>query len=288
MAEQDIKKSIEKLVDEIIKTEASDATVQKSDFPVGDGEISSGSPTSVSANGGKDKIKSESPDSKEQKPEEAKKAESCDDDKDEDDKKKKDKMKKSDEVAKAEDKKDDKKDDDKDEDKDDKKKKPAFMKKSVEELSAHLDEEELELIKAWREEATKEEEVVAKSVPAQTQEQKGEELTKSLTKVVESAIEPLKKALAEKDEMIKGMNEKIQKMASQPAYDRRSISNLETLEKSGAQTQEISKSQIVEKLLELQLAGKGVSSHHIAEFEATRNISDPHVKAMVFKELKIN
>lgn len=272
MTEQEkLQKSIDNVVEKILGTETqpTDQNVEKA------------MPSSLPANGGEDRIRSGSPLTEEQKLMEEKK-------------KKEDEAKKAAEeaaasentVAKAEDCDEDDKDD-----KDEMKKKHMKMKKSLEELSAHLDEEELELIKAWREESDKEE-TVAKSATVQEepkQEPKQEDLAKSLAKVVEEQIAPLKKALDEKDTLIKNMSDKIEKMASQPAYDRRSISNLETLEKSGAEaSQTISKSTVTEKLLQLQLAGKGVNSHHIAEFEATGNISDPAVKAMVFKELKLN
>lgn len=268
--EQDIKKSIEKVVDEILKpTEEAKPTEET--------KVEKAMPSSSPANGGEDKIRSGSPNCEEQsamdkKKEEAKKAESEDD---EDEKKKKEKMKK------AEDEKDE---DEKDEKKDMKKK----MKKSIEELSAHLDEEELELVKAWREETSKEE-VITKAEPVtEKKEEPKEDFAKSLTKVLEEQLAPLKKAIEDKDAALKGLTEKVEKMASQPAYDRRSISNLETLEKSGAsETREISKAQVLEKMLELQLAGKGVTSHHIGEFEATKNISDPRVKELVFKELNV-
>jgi hypothetical protein len=277
VAEKITKEMVEKLVDDIVKAEV----VEKS------------MPNSTPANGGEDKIRSGSPYNEEEaamdkkKKDEAKKAADSEDDK-KDDKKdedkeeeaKKAKMKKSEEVVKAEKKDDDKDEDDKD-DKKDAKKKPAFMKKSIEELSSHLDEEELELVKAWREQPAVEETV------AKSQAVESDDLAKSLSKAVESALEPLKKSLAEKDTLIKTMNEKIEKIASQPAYDRRSISTLETLEKAGANTQEISKSQIKEKLLSLQLAGKGVTSHHVAEFEGTNNISDARIRDLVFNELKI-
>lgn len=270
MSKEQIQKSIEKVVDEILAKPTETKTEE--------GKVEKAMPTSVSANGGEDKIRSGSPNCEEQaamdkKKEEAKKAEDDKED-DEDEKKKKEKMKKAE---------DDK--EDKDEDKDDKKDMKKKMKKSIEELSAHLDDEELELVKAWREETSKEEPIV-KAAPVV--EEKKEDLAKSLAKVLEEQIAPLKKAIEDKDAALKGLTEKVEKMASQPAYDRRSISNLETLEKSGAtQAQEVSKSQVLEKMLELQLAGKGVTSHHIGEFEATKNISDPRVRELVFKELNI-
>jgi len=288
VTEQEIKKSIEKLVDDIMKPEAA-APATKTE------EVIKAMPTKLAVNGGKDEIKSGSPHQEEQQASEAKKAKK-EDDEDEDDKddekEKKDKMKKSDEtpkteeVAKAED-----CDDDADEDKEEKKEKKdkKKMKKSIEELSAHLDEDEIELIKAWREESEKEE-TVAKADPAveEKKDHKEEDLAKTLSKVMEDSIAPLKKALEEKDELIKSLTDKVEKMASQPAYDRRSIANLEPLEKSGdSQYQELTKSQVAAKMLDLQLAGKGVTSHNIAEFEATGNISDKVVRDMLFNELKL-
>jgi hypothetical protein len=262
---KEMQKAVDSVVEQLIGQEQKSETVEKA------------MPTSLPANGGKDEIRSGTP-LMEQKELEAKK-----------DKAKKSEEEteesKEDKVEKAEDcKYDDKMKKDDKKDKDDKKK----MKKSLAELAEVLDEEELELIKAWREEASAE--TITKSETAQEEkETEQEDITKSLAKVVEEQIAPLKKALDEKDALIKGMSEKIEKMASQPAYERRSISNLETLEKSGASNaQELSKSQVAERMLEMQLAGKGVTSRHIAEFEATGNISDPNVRAIVFKELKLN
>lgn len=291
MNEQEMRKAVEKMVSEIMSQNTTQEEV--TEIKKSEGEISSGSPTDLAANGGKDKIKSGSPDSKEQKmmgEDKAKKAE----DKEEDEKKEKESKEKEEKekMKKAEEKDEDEKEEKKEEDKEAKKAypKPSKMKKSIEELSAHLDEDELELIKAWREEESSEE--VAKSETAakeQKEETQEESLAKSLSKAFEEQIAPLKKAMEDKDALIKSMSDKIEKLASQPAYDRRSISTLETLEKSGSEgTQELSKSQITEKMLGLQLAGKGVTSHHIAEFEATGNISDANVKAIVFKELKLS
>lgn len=262
--QDEIKKSIDNVVDQILNIEKS-------------------MPISLDANGGQDKICSGTPlqteaELKAAKEDEAKKA-----------------KEKSDEesVAKA---KEDKKEDDEDEDEEDDEKKNskkdskkddkklAFMKKSVEELASVLDEEELELIKAWREQPAEEE--IAKSKTAESEiSDKSEDLKKALADIVA----PIQKAMSEKDDLIKSLGDKIEKMASQPAYDRRSISTLEALEKSGSQeSQTISKKQVTDKMLELQIAGKGVTSHHIGEFEATGNISDAMVKSLVFKELKLN
>lgn len=284
MTEQEqLKKSIDNIVEKILETDKpTDQKIAKagSEFPTKDGEISSGSPEGVSANGGKDRIKNDSPMTEEEKLMEEKKKKEAEAKKSEEEKADADK------VSKAKDCDDDKDEDDKDKKKDEMKKKK--MKKSLEALSEHLDDEELELIKAWREQpaeaATEQTETVAKSTTAAPEADKGEDLKKALSEL----IAPLQKAMEDKDSLIKSLGEKIEKMASQPAYDRRSISSLEALEKSGEQSQTISKSNVTDKLLALQLAGKGVNSHHIAEFEATGNISDPAVKAMVFKELKLN
>ena len=229
--------------------------LKKSVEEIVNGIMTKAMPENAEANGGQDKIHSGSPMTEEQKAEEAKKAA----------------------AAEAESK---EKDESKEEEQEEAKKAKKGMKKSISELADVLDEEELELIKAWREEEQKEEQIT-KAQPAQ------EDLAKALTKAVTDAVAPLKKAMEDKDSLIKSLSDKVEKMASQPAYDRRSISNLETVEKSGAATQELSKSQITDKMLGMQIAGKGVTSHHIAEFEATGNISDPLVKSLVFKELKI-
>src|SRR5690606_16711130 len=202
-------------------------------------------PSSTPANGGEDKIKSGSPLTEEQKAEEAKKAREAEE------KAKAD----ADAVAKAKEKEDDDKDED---DKDEK----AKMKKSLAELADILDEDELELVKTWREECEKE--AIAKSqeasAPAPVAQPTMAEITEVLKKAVAESTADLKKAMDEKDTLIKSLNDKIEKMASQPAYDRRSISTLETLEKSGGSAaQDITKSQVLDKMLELQAAGKGVT-----------------------------
>lgn len=279
MTENEIKKSIEAVVDTIL--------AQPSEEIKKEGEnVEKAMPTSLPANGGKDEIRSGSPHSEKQemmsdkKKEEAKKAEDADEE-DEEEKKKKEKEK----MKKAEDEEDDEEDKEKEE-KSYKAKKA--MKKSLEALSEHLDAEELGLIEAWREELATQETVAKSEQAKEIKTAESEDLKKSLAKALEDAVAPLKKAIEDKDSAIKNLTDKVEKMASQPAYDRRSISTLEPLEKSGAATQEITKSQIVDKMLELQLAGKGVTSHHIAEFEATRNISNQHVKELVFKQFKLS
>lgn len=254
MTEQEMKKSVEKMVDDILKNE----TAEQATPPVAEAQAAPATTETVA--------KSEEP----AKEEIVSKAKEEMEDEEHEEKESAAKEKKE-------------------------KKSEKKMKKSIEELSDILDEDELELIKAWREDAeveqvAKSEETAPAAEPAAEEEQE-ESITKSLAKVMEEAVAPLKKALDEKDALIKSMNEKIEKMASQPAYDRRSISNLEALEKSGASSEgakELSKRQISEKMFEMQVAGKGVTSHHIAEFEATGNISDEIVKSIVFKELKLS
>lgn len=259
----ELKKQVEQMVDEILSTPKAEEKVEKA------------MPSDVPANGGEDKIKSGSPLAEEQKlmgdekKEEAKKAEA------EDDEEKKDKKedKKEDEAKKSEDKEDEEKEE---------AKKAKKMKKSLAELAEHLEADEIELIKAWREEPQEE---ITKSQPEEQTQEPKEDLKKALAE----AIEPLRKALEEKDALVKSLTEKVEKMASQPAYDRRSIDKLETIEKSGAtpQSSDISKAQVLDAMLDLQKAGKGVTSHHVAEFEATKNISNPQVRELVFKKLNV-
>lgn len=310
--QKDIKKSVEETVNQILTAEVqaanggatqtladptTDAKKSESgEFPVRDGEIRSGSPEAVSANGGKDRIKNDSPlateepmmGDKKKKVEEAKKALA-------DAEAELDKAMAA-KKGKEEDQEEDKEDEEEDEEDEEKEKakkaypRPPRMKKSIQELSEHLDSDELDLIKTWREEVAKDE-AIAKSQSAEplpTAQPSMAKIEEVLKKAVAEGTADLRKAIDEKETLIKGLNDKIEKMASQPAYDRRSISNLETLEKSGSATAELSKGQVLDKMLELQAAGKGVTSHHIAEFEATRNISDPTVRGIVFRELKLN
>lgn len=264
---KDLNKSVEETVSKILA--ADQAAVPATD-------VAKAMPSSSPANGGEDKIHSGSPMTEEQKAEEAKKAAAAA--KEKEDKEKEDEAKKAMADKDADDKK--KKDEE-----DAKKAKSSKMKKSIEELSAHLDPEELELVKAWREESEKE--VVAKSQDA-SPATSAQDLGEILKKAIAEGTADLRKAFEEKDTLIKSLSDKIEKMASQPAYDRRSISTLEAIEKSGSEPAQLTKSQVLDKMLALQAAGKGVTSHHIAEFEATRNISDPTVRGIVFKELKLN
>ena len=104
---------------------------------------------------------------------------------------------------------------------------------------------------------------------------------------ISTQIEPLQKALAEKDETINKLNEKVEKMASEPAYDSRSVADLETIEKAEEEEQTpspISKDQVLDTMTQMQLDGKGISSIHIAQFEAT-NTLPPNIQSKVEQEI---
>lgn len=181
------------------------------------------------------------------------------------------KAKKS-EDADADDKKGKKEKEDKDaDDKDDKKKDMKKSESEADEIGA-LSDEEKELVKAWRaskdepaEEITKSQEAAA---PAQD-----EEMKKALD-AQKTENETLKKSLAEQADLIKGLTEKVEKMASQPAYDQKSVTKLEPVEKSEPETQKASKRQVIDTLLELQREGdKDVNSHVISKYESTNQLS---------------
>lgn len=291
MNEQEIKKSVDELVTKILETEKQPDAVAKaitSAVAPFEAPQTPVAPVTMEANQSNGGASQTLADPSALAP--VAKAEDCDEDEDDKDltdeqkKAKKAKMKKSDD--KDED--DEKEDDEKDEDKF--KAKKAKMKKSIQELSSILDEEELELVKAWREESEKEAQL-AKSIEAAPQTQPTQNLEEVLRKAIADSNADLRKSLDEKDTLIKSLSDKVEKMASQPAYDRRSISNLEVLEKSGStpgKIEEIKKSQVLDTMLSLQAQGKGITSHHVAEFEATGNISDARVKRTVFQELKLN
>ena len=165
------------------------------------------------------------------------------------------------------------------------------MKKSQEDTDAEeaiekaeglgdLSAEEVELVKAWRAQKEENEEEISKS------QKEDSEKVETLQKALKEENDTLKKALTEQGDMIKSLNDKIEKLASQPAYDKRSLDRLEPVEKSANANVDLTKSQIVERMLEMQMAGKGVTSRHIAEFEATGNVSDKAVKQMVMNSFK--
>lgn len=277
---EDIKKAIEDLVDESLKDSGED--VEKS------------MPNDLEENGGGDKIKSGSPftekgegskgggESGAEVAASQKKGDpmSQEEPKEKTGEKHKKKMKKSEEDEGSE------------EDKVEKSEKDSESSDKLEDMSdvkfekaqkalggEDLSEEEIELVKAWREEKQREEEEMAKSQEATPD---AEDLQKAISAAVATAMEPLQKKLDEAEKINKSLTEKVEKMASQPAYDKRSISNLETIEKGGSEEEkEISKSQVTDKMLQLQREGKGVRSQHIAEFEATGNISDPAIMKLV-------
>jgi hypothetical protein len=270
MTEEEILKSLDAIIDEVIgseETTQSGEQVAKSEESKNENK---------DANGGGDKIKSGSPMTEKQ--EVAAKAKAKKSEKDEEDQeeaqKSNAKMKKADQEEKEE-----MKEIADEEVKDHEKRMHKKMKKSIEELSAILDEEELELIKAWREENG---EVEQEETPA--------DIAKAVAQAVGSQIEDLKKAfnekLSEKDALIKSLSEEIKKLSSQPAHSRQSIDSLEVLEKGGSSETTLTKAQVLDTMLDLQKAGKGITSHHIAEFEATRNISNPVIRNLVMEATK--
>lgn len=276
MTQEEILKSLDAIIDETIGTDEVAGEAAPAAETVTKSEESKD--TNKQANGGDDKIKSGSPMTEEQKAEEAKKAKEK---KDKEEKEAKEKAMKEQAEKSAQEEADLKKAADKEsEDKDADDKKAKKMKKSLEELAAAgVDAEELELIKAWREENAEEEEV-----------QGSADIAKSVAQAVGAQIEELKKSfdekLSAKDDMIKSLSAEVKKLSTQPAHGKQSVDSLETIEKSGASNTEISKAQVLDTMLELQKSGKGINSRHIAEFEATRNLSNPQVKALVMEETK--
>lgn len=275
MTQEEILKSLDAIIDETIGTDEVAGETAPAAETVAKSEESKD--TNKQANGGDDKIKSGSPMTEEQKAEEAKKAKEK---KDKEEKEAKEKAMKEQAEKSAQEEADLKKGAKESEDEDADDKKAKKMKKSLEELAAAgVDAEELELIKAWREENAEEEEV-----------QGSADIAKSVAQAVGAQIEELKKSfdekLSAKDDMIKSLSAEVKKLSTQPAHGKQSVDSLETIEKSGASNTEISKAQVLDTMLELQKSGKGINSRHIAEFEATRNLSNPQVKALVMEETK--
>lgn len=278
MTEEEILKSLDAIIDETIGSE--ETAQEQKEEQVAKSEESKNE--KKDANGGDDKIKSGSPMSEKQEAAakaKAKKSEDEDED-DKDEKAEKSESKQTD-LVKAEDKEEKKemKQVAKEEVKAHEGKMHKKMKKSIEELSSVLDEEELELIKAWREENDEEE---SEETPA--------DIAKSVAQAVGAQINDLKKAfdekLSEKDVMIKSLSDEVKKLSSQPAHGRQSIDSLEALEKGGSSETNLTKAQVLDTMLDLQKAGKGITSHHIAEFEATRNLSNPVVRNLVMEATK--
>jgi hypothetical protein len=277
MTEEEILKSLDAIIDETIGSEETTEEVSKSEESKNEKK---------DANGGDDKIKSGSPMSEKQEAAmkaKAKKAEK--EDEEEEDEEEEDEAKKAVEssanLSKAEDKEEKKemKQVAKEEVKAHEGKMHKKMKKSLDELSSVLDEEELELIKAWREENDEEE-----------SEETPSDIAKSVAQAVGAQLDDLKKAfnekLSEKDVMIKSLSDEVKKLSSQPAHGRQSIDSLEVLEKGGSSETNLTKAQVLDTMLDLQKAGKGITSHHIAEFEATRNLSNPVVRNLVMEATK--
>lgn len=280
MTEEEILKSIDAIIDETLGTEEQPAE-QKEEVA----KSEESKDTDKDANGGKDKIKSGSPMSAEQA-EKAKAKKSEDEDEEEEEDEKEEKSYKKSEDSSADLKKADKeamkkladkeaKEEVKEHEKDMHKKK---MKKSLDELSQVLDSEELELIKAWREESE------------QAEKESSTDVAKSVVQAVSAQIEDLKKSfdarLNEKDSLIKSMSDEIKKLSSQPAHSGQAVNTLETLEKGGSSETTLSKAQVLDTMLDLQKAGKGITSQHIAEFEVTKNLSNPAVRSLVMDEVK--
>lgn len=191
------------------------------------------------------------------KTEEVEKAMKKSDDEDEDDEDEKEEKNEKDPKKKKDSKKNDK-------DKDDKK--PAFMKKSEDEIG-ELSEEEQDLIKAWRASAGEPiTEEVAKS------EDKSEDLKKAL-ETEKTEKEELKKAITQQSDLIKSLTDKVEKMAAQPAYDKRSVSTLEVIEKTeNENSQSVTKPQVLNALLELQRVGQA-TSFDVSKYESTNQLS---------------
>lgn len=264
MTEEEILKSIDAIIEETLKTE--EQPTEEAKEVVAKSEESKN--TDKDANGGKDKIKSGSPMSVEQ----AEKSEEAEEESEEESEESEEKEADKEKMKKLADK------EAKEEVKEHEKTMHKKMKKSLEELSEILDSEELELIKAWREESE------------QAEKETSTDVAKSVVQAVSAQIEDLKKAfdarLSEKDSLIKAMSEEIKKLSSQPAHSGQAVSTLETLEKGGSSETTLSKSQVLDTMLDLQKAGKGITSQHIAEFEVTKNLSNPVVRALVMEETK--
>ncbi len=289
MTQEEILKSLDAIIDETIGTDEVAGEAAPAAETVAKSEESKD--TNKQANGGDDKIKSGTPMSEEQKAEEAKKAKEKKDKEDKEAADKKKAMEDAEKSAQAEadlkkavDAEEAKKIADKEADKKvgqhEDKMHSKKVKKSLEDLAAAgVDAEELELIKAWREENAEEETV-----------ENSADIAKSVAQAVGAQIEDLKKSfdekLSAKDDMIKSLSAEVKKLSTQPAHGKQSVDSLETIEKSGTSNTEISKAQVLDTMLELQKSGKGINSRHIAEFEATRNLSNPAVKALVMEETK--
>lgn len=151
------------------------------------------------------------------------------------------------------------------------------------------DDEENELLKAWREnkDAAPEEIELSKSVKEEVKED--ESLAKALSAQKEENDE-LRKSISESNELIKSLTEKVEKMASQPAYDKKSVDSLEPIEKSeeAPAATKPSKGQVLNALLDLQQEGIA-KSHDVIKYQSTSQLSKPlqeAVKDKLTKSLK--
>jgi hypothetical protein len=160
---------------------------------------------------------------------------------------------------------------------------PSSVKKSQEGDLGDLTKDEVDLVKAWRADNASEAQVEQQLASSA----KTEEFSKSLAAAT-GAVEDLRKVVEDQQGIIKSLTDKVEKIASQPAYDKRSLSTLEPLEKSGDTESVIPKARVLDKMLELQRADKGVTSKHVSEFEVTRNISDPSIRNLVMGSFKNN
>lgn len=176
-----------------------------------------------------------------------------------------------------------------DKDADDKKDKMKDMKKSETETLAveaneigKLSDEEVELVKAWRASKDEPAEEIGKSQEAAPKQD--EELKKALD-AQKTENETLKKSIEAQSDLIKGLTEKVEKMASQPAYDKKAVTKLEPIEKSEPEVQKTSKRQVLNALLEMQQAGEA-TSHDISKYESTNQLSkslQEKVKTQILK-----
>lgn len=166
--------------------------------------------------------------------------------------------------------------------------KKSDMKKS-QEILGNLSEDEIDLVLAWRAEESSEvesensEEIVEKSLKEGNESTLLEEIKKSFKEETQS----LRKSIEEKDDLIKSLSDKVEKLSNQPAYDSKGIDTLEAIEKSEVSTPKIGKKQVLDQMLNMiQEGNSDVNSHHVAEFEATGNISNPKIKNLILEKLK--
>ena len=150
------------------------------------------------------------------------------------------------------------------------------------------DEEENELLKSWRESKNQEPEEIELSKSVKEESKEDESLKKALSAQKEEN-DALRKSLSEQSDMIKSLTEKVEKMASQPAYDKKSVDSLEPIEKTEEKdVTQISKGQVLNALLELQQEGLA-KSHDVIKYQSTNQLSkslQDAVKDKITKTLK--